>query len=138
MRPSPAAETPFRDPPEVIVVQSPRVACDGGGGALGHPSSTCRWGRRGSSNAATVTAASCSTPTSRTTAITEAVWPVDPQRYLAFLAVMAVMAMTPGPANLFSIANGMARGPAAVLSGAIGMNLATLSGSVRRRLDWAR
>lgn len=26
-----------RDPPEVIVVGSRRVACDGGGGALGHP-----------------------------------------------------------------------------------------------------
>lgn len=37
MRTAPAAETPFRDPPELIVVQSPRVACDGGQGAAGHP-----------------------------------------------------------------------------------------------------
>lgn len=26
-----------RDPPEVIIVVSKRVACDGGGGVLGHP-----------------------------------------------------------------------------------------------------
>ena len=25
------------DPPEVIVVETERVSCDGGGGALGHP-----------------------------------------------------------------------------------------------------
>jgi uncharacterized Zn-finger protein len=25
------------DPPEVIIVDTNRVACDGGGGALGHP-----------------------------------------------------------------------------------------------------
>ena len=37
MQPDPAAATPFRDPPEVIVVHSKRVACDGGLGALGHP-----------------------------------------------------------------------------------------------------
>jgi uncharacterized Zn-finger protein len=37
MHSAPNAETPFRDPPEVIIVQSKRVACDGGGGALGHP-----------------------------------------------------------------------------------------------------
>ena len=47
MRPSPAAETPFRDPPEVIVVQSPRVACDGGGGALGHPLVYMQMGEEG-------------------------------------------------------------------------------------------
>ncbi|HYF22659.1 MAG TPA: zinc-finger domain-containing protein [Caulobacteraceae bacterium] len=28
---------PAPPPPEVIVVRSKRVACDGGGGALGHP-----------------------------------------------------------------------------------------------------
>lgn len=53
-------------------------------------------------------------------------WPVDPERYAAFLVVMAVMAMTPGPANLFSVANGVQRGPWAVLAGTAGMNLATL------------
>jgi uncharacterized Zn-finger protein len=25
------------DPPETVIVDTPRVACDGGGGALGHP-----------------------------------------------------------------------------------------------------
>jgi threonine/homoserine/homoserine lactone efflux protein len=53
-------------------------------------------------------------------------WPVDPERYFVFLGVMAVMAMTPGPANLFAVANGMQRGKAAALVAAIGMNLATL------------
>lgn len=52
--------------------------------------------------------------------------PVDPDRYLAFLAVMAVMAATPGPANLFSVANGMARGPFAAFLGVLGMSAATL------------
>jgi uncharacterized Zn-finger protein len=32
-----AATTPGPPPPEVIVVRSKRVACDGVGGALGHP-----------------------------------------------------------------------------------------------------
>jgi uncharacterized Zn-finger protein len=31
------ASTPFVEPPEVIVVHSHRVSCDGVGGALGHP-----------------------------------------------------------------------------------------------------
>ena len=52
--------------------------------------------------------------------------PVDPPRYAAFLAVMAVMAVTPGPANLFSIATGMEKGRAAALLGVAGMNGATL------------
>ena len=52
--------------------------------------------------------------------------PVDPERYAAFLGVMAVLAITPGPANLFSIANGMARGKRAVVVGVLGMSLATL------------
>lgn len=52
--------------------------------------------------------------------------PVDPQLYLTFLGVMAVMAVTPGPANLFSVANGMERGRAAALMGVAGMNVATL------------
>lgn len=37
MRTAPASETAYRDPPEVVIVESRRVACDGGGGALGHP-----------------------------------------------------------------------------------------------------
>lgn len=53
-------------------------------------------------------------------------WPVDPHLYLVFLGVMAVMAMTPGPANLFSIATGMERGRVAVLLAVAGMNVATL------------
>ncbi len=52
--------------------------------------------------------------------------PVDPHLYLVFLGVMAVMAVTPGPANLFSIATGMERGKAAVLLAVAGMNVATL------------
>ncbi|MBX9575758.1 MAG: LysE family translocator [Caulobacteraceae bacterium] len=39
---------------------------------------------------------------------------------------MAVMAVTPGPANLFSVANGMARGRRAALLGVVGMSAATL------------
>ena len=54
------------------------------------------------------------------------VLPVDPERYVAVLTVMAVMAVTPGPANLFSVANGMARGKAAALVGVVGMSAATL------------
>ena len=50
------------------------------------------------------------------------VLPVDPHLYAAFLGVMAVMAATPGPANLFSVANGVKRG----LAGVLGMNAATL------------
>lgn len=52
--------------------------------------------------------------------------PVDPHLYLTFLGVMAVMAATPGPANLFSVANGVQRGPAGALAGVAGMNAATL------------
>jgi threonine/homoserine/homoserine lactone efflux protein len=39
---------------------------------------------------------------------------------------MAVMAWTPGPANLFSVANGVQRGPAGAMAGVVGMNAATL------------
>lgn len=53
-------------------------------------------------------------------------WPVDPQKYVAFLGIMAVMAIMPGPANLFSIATGMHRGRAAVIRGVAGMSCATL------------
>ncbi len=52
--------------------------------------------------------------------------PVDPHLYAAFLGVMAVMAITPGPANVFSVANGVQRGKAAAMAGVAGMNAATL------------
>ena len=52
--------------------------------------------------------------------------PVDPARYIAFLGAMAILAATPGPSNLFAIANGMSRGRRAVLLGVAGMNSATL------------
>ena len=52
--------------------------------------------------------------------------PVDPHLYLTFLGVMAVMAITPGPANLFSVANGVARGKGGAMLGVLGMNAATL------------
>ena len=52
--------------------------------------------------------------------------PVDPHLYLTFLGVMTVMAITPGPANIFSVANGVQRGKAGALLGVIGMNAATL------------
>ena len=52
--------------------------------------------------------------------------PVDPARYLAFLGAMAILAATPGPSNLFAVANGMSRGKRAVLLGVAGMNTATL------------
>lgn len=52
--------------------------------------------------------------------------PVDPGRYLTFLAVMTVLAWTPGPANLFAVATGMEKGKRAALAGVIGMNAATL------------
>lgn len=52
--------------------------------------------------------------------------PVDPHLYATFLGVMAVMAITPGPANVFSVANGVQRGRAGALAGVAGMNSATL------------
>lgn len=52
--------------------------------------------------------------------------PVDPARYATFLGVMAVMAVTPGPANIFAIATGAAKGKAAALVGVAGMNSASL------------
>lgn len=52
--------------------------------------------------------------------------PVDPHLYLTFLGIMAVMAVTPGPANVFSVANGVQRGPMGALAGVVGMNAATL------------
>ncbi len=52
--------------------------------------------------------------------------PVDPRLYLTFLGVMTVMAVTPGPANVFSVANGVQRGKAGALLGVVGMTAATL------------
>ena len=52
--------------------------------------------------------------------------PIDPTRYAAFLGVMAAMAFFPGPANLFCVATGMARGRRAALAAMVGMNGATL------------
>lgn len=49
-----------------------------------------------------------------------------PDTYLLFLGVMAVLAITPGPANLFAVATGIARGPGPALMGVVGMNCATL------------
>jgi threonine/homoserine/homoserine lactone efflux protein len=53
-------------------------------------------------------------------------FPVDPQKYLLFLGVMLVMSWAPGPANLFSVANGAKRGHQAALIGMLGMNTGTL------------
>jgi threonine/homoserine/homoserine lactone efflux protein len=53
-------------------------------------------------------------------------FPVDPQKYLLFLGVLAVLAWTPGPANLFSVANGAKRGRKAALMGVAGMNAGSL------------
>lgn len=52
--------------------------------------------------------------------------PVDPALYAAYLGVTAAMVVTPGPANLFSMALGARRGPAAAFAGVAGMNLANL------------
>ena len=52
--------------------------------------------------------------------------PVEPTRFAVFVGVMSGLAATPGPANLFSIATGIHKGPRAVLLGVLGMNAATL------------
>ena len=52
--------------------------------------------------------------------------PVEPSRIAVVLTVMASLAAAPGPANLFSIATGMNRGPRAVGLAVVGMNSATL------------
>jgi threonine/homoserine/homoserine lactone efflux protein len=52
--------------------------------------------------------------------------PVDPARYAAYLAAMAAMAAFPGPANLFSMATGIAHGRRAALAVVAGMNTATV------------
>ncbi len=51
---------------------------------------------------------------------------VDPARFSLFLGVMAVLAVTPGPAVLFSIANGVQRGPRGVALGVSGITAASL------------
>jgi threonine/homoserine/homoserine lactone efflux protein len=51
---------------------------------------------------------------------------VAPETYALYLSVMFVMALTPGPANVFSIATGIERGPKAALLGVLGMNVAML------------
>lgn len=53
-------------------------------------------------------------------------FPVESTKFIAFLGVMAGLAATPGPANVFAIANGMQRGPRTALIGVAGMNAATL------------
>lgn len=50
--------------------------------------------------------------------------PVDPQLYLVFLGAMAVMAMMPGPAVLYAVAQGVDRGRRAVFEGVAGINTA--------------
>lgn len=50
--------------------------------------------------------------------------PVDPHLYLVFLGAMAVMAMTPGPAVLYAVAQGVERGRRAVFEGVAGINTA--------------
>jgi threonine/homoserine/homoserine lactone efflux protein len=52
--------------------------------------------------------------------------PVAASTFGLFLMVMAALAVTPGPANLFAIATGVAQGSRAALWGVVGMNLATL------------
>jgi threonine/homoserine/homoserine lactone efflux protein len=53
-------------------------------------------------------------------------WPVAPDKYLAFLTVMFAMSIMPGPAILFAVAAGMSKGFKGALMAAIGMNLAAL------------
>lgn len=53
--------------------------------------------------------------------------PVDPARFGLFLGVMSVLAVTPGPAVLFSVANGVHRGARGVISGVAGVTAASLT-----------
>ena len=53
-------------------------------------------------------------------------WPVAPDKYLAFLTVMVAMSMMPGPAILFAVAAGMSRGFKGALLATLGMNLAAM------------
>ena len=50
--------------------------------------------------------------------------PVDPKLYGAFLIAMAVLAVTPGPAVLYAVAQGMEKGRRAVFEGVAGINTA--------------
>lgn len=52
--------------------------------------------------------------------------PVDPELYLLFLGAMVVMAMTPGPAVLYAVAQGVERGRRAVFEGVAGINTAMI------------
>lgn len=52
--------------------------------------------------------------------------PVDPHLFWVFVGVMTMLAVTPGPANLFSVAAGIERGRRAALIAVLGMNTATL------------
>ncbi len=54
------------------------------------------------------------------------VLPVDPERFALFSGLMVALAATPGPAVLFSIANGVHRGAAGVLAGCAGIAAASL------------
>lgn len=54
------------------------------------------------------------------------IWPVSPDKYLAFLTVLLAMSVMPGPAILFAVAAGMNRGLKGVLLATLGMNLAAL------------
>jgi len=53
-------------------------------------------------------------------------WPVSPEKYLAFLTVMFAMSIMPGPAILFAVAAGMSKGFKGALLATLGMNLAAL------------
>ena len=55
-----------------------------------------------------------------------ALWPVTPEKYLAFLTVMLAMSMMPGPAILFAVAAGMSRGFKGALLATLGMNMAAM------------
>jgi threonine/homoserine/homoserine lactone efflux protein len=55
-----------------------------------------------------------------------ALWPVAPDKYLAFLTVMLAVSMMPGPAILFAVAAGMSRGFKGALLATLGMNLAAM------------
>jgi threonine/homoserine/homoserine lactone efflux protein len=55
-----------------------------------------------------------------------ALWPVSPEKYLAFLTVMFAMSIMPGPAILFAVAAGMSKGFKGALLATLGMNLAAL------------
>ena len=54
-------------------------------------------------------------------------WPVEPEKYIAFLTVMLAMSMMPGPAMLFAVAAGMSRGFKGALLATLGMNIAALT-----------